>query len=202
MNKSALFNIGYGLYVLTTKRNGKDNGCIVNTVMQITNTAPLYAVVAINKQNYTHDVIMETKEFNVSVLTTETPFDVFKHYGFRSGKDTDKFAGYDDVDRSKNGIVYLTKYANAYLSFKVVDTDDYGSHTLFKAEITDSEVISSSESVTYSYYQKYIKPKPQSEQESGYRCIICGYIHEGDHPPDECPLCGVGPEEFEEVVED
>ena len=192
MDNSALFKLGYGLYVLTT-RDGekKDNGCIINTVMQVTSAPSLVGVIAVNKQNYTHGMIMQSRKFNVSALTTETPFDVFKHFGFQSGATVDKFTDYKDIARSKNGIIYLQKHTNAYLSFEVTDTIDFGSHTMFKADIADGEVISKAESLTYAYYQQYIKPRPRPAQTKGYRCNICSYIYDGANLPEDfvCPLC-------------
>ena len=198
MDNTALFNIGYGLYVLTAHDGDKENGCIINTVMQASSVPSPVGVIAVNKQNYTHNMIMKSKKFNISVLTTETPFEVFKHFGFQSGGTVDKFAGYADVKRSKNGIFYLTKYTNAYLSFEVTDAIDFGSHTMFKAGITDAEVIGKTESVTYAYYQKHIKPAPQPAKKTGYRCNICGYVYEGDVLPADfiCPICKHGASDF------
>ena len=201
MDNSALFKIGYGLYVLTARDGDKDNGCITNTVIQVTSAPVLSGVIAVNKQNFTHDMIKKTGKFNISTLTTEAPFDVFKHFGFQSGASVDKFADYKDVKRSENGIYYLSKYANAYLSFDVTDAIDFGSHTMFRANITDGEVLGGAESVTYAYYQQHIKPKPQEAQKAGYRCKICSYIHEGDNLPDDfvCPLCKHGASDFEKL---
>jgi len=198
MDNTALFKLGYGLYVLTARNGGKDNGCIVNTVMQVTSVQPLIGVIGVNKQNYTHDMIMESRKFNISILTTETPFEIFKHFGFQSGATVDKFADYTDAGRSENGLLYLTKHANAMLSFDVTDTIDFGSHTLFKAEINDGEVLGKAESVTYAYYQAHIKPKPQEAKKTGYRCNICGYIYEGEALPEDfiCPLCKHGASDF------
>lgn len=203
MDSTALFKVGYGLYVLTANEGGKDNGCIINTVLQVTSTPPFVGVIALNKQNYTHDMIMKSKKFNVSMLTVDAPFDVFKHFGFQSGKAVDKFADFKDVARSENGLLYLTKGTNAYLSFEVTDTIDFGSHTMFKSNIVDGEVLGGAESVTYSYYQQKIKPKPQSAPKpKGYRCIICGYIYEGEPLPEDfiCPICKHGASDFEKIV--
>ncbi len=201
MDTTALFKVGYGLYVLTAKAESKNNGCIINTVLQVTSAPPFVGVITVNKQNYTHDLIMNAREFNLSILTTETPFAVFKHFGFQSGREVDKFNGYDSIARSENGIIYLTNCANAYLSFKVLDTIDFGSHTMFKAEIVDGKVLSNAESVTYSYYQQHIKPKPQEVQKNGYRCKICSYVYEGEPlPPDfVCPICKHGAADFEKI---
>jgi len=201
MDSTALFKLGYGLYVLTARDGDKDNGCIVNAVLQVTSAPPFVGVITVNKQNFTHDLIMKSKKFNLSVLTTETPFDVFKHFGFQSGKTVDKFAGYDNIARSENGVIYLPKYTNAWLSFEVTDCIDFGSHTMFRVDIVDGEVLDKTESVTYSYYQQHIKPKPQPVQKTGYRCNICGYIYEGDALPADivCPLCKHGASDFVKI---
>jgi flavin reductase (DIM6/NTAB) family NADH-FMN oxidoreductase RutF len=201
MDSTALFKLGYGLYVLSSQDNGKAKGCIINTVMQVTSAAPLIGVVSVNKKNHTHDMIVKSKKFNVSILTTEAPFELFKHFGFQSGATVDKFASFNDVARSENGIFYLTKHANAYLSFEVADAIDFGTHTLFKAGITGAEATGEAQSVTYSYYQQHIKPKPQAAKKTGYRCKICGYVHEGDALPEDfvCPICKHGREDFERI---
>ncbi len=190
MDNKALFNIGYGLYVLTAKDGDKNNGCIINTVMQVTST-PLVIAVGVNKQNYTHDIITKTKEFNISVLTQDTPFDVFKQFGYQSGKDTEKFANFEEKLLGEGGLFYLSKYSNSYLYCKVMEVLDFGTHSIFKAEVMDANLINNEETVTYTYYQKYIKPKPSKEEKKGWRCNICGYIHEGEVlPPDYiCPIC-------------
>jgi flavin reductase (DIM6/NTAB) family NADH-FMN oxidoreductase RutF/rubredoxin len=191
MNNSAIFKLGYGLYVVTARHGEKDNGCIINTVMQVTSGHSLTGVIGVNKRNHTHDMIMASKKFNISVLTTETPFDAFKHFGSQSGAKVDKFFGYKEIERSKNGIIYLTKHANAYLSFEVTDAINFGSHTMFKAEITDGEVIGEGESLTYAYYQEHIKPQIPATVKAGYRCNACGYIYEGEDLSFDfiCPLC-------------
>ena len=149
-------------------------------------------------------MIFKTKEFNISILTVKTPFDLFKRFGFQSGRTADKFAGYGNVMRSANGIIYLQEYANAFLSFNVTGSYDFGTHTMFRAEITDGLVLGGAESVTYSYYQQFIKPKPQPQpaQKNGYRCNICGYFHEGDYLPDDfsCPVCKHGAGDFIRVI--
>lgn len=200
MNNAAMFQLTYGLFVLTAKDGEKDNGCIINTVQQVTST-PNRISIAVNKNNYTHDMIIKTGEFNVSILSEEVPFDIFKHFGFQSGRDTDKFAEFDAFDRSENGIAYLNKYANAFLSGKVVQTVDLGSHTLFIADVTDGEVLSSVPSVTYAYYHKNIKPQPQATKAKGWRCKICGYIYEGEELPADfiCPICKHGAADFERI---
>jgi len=199
MNMSALFKIGYGLYVVTSNDGKKDNGLIVNTVMQVTNT-PEKIAVTINKQNYSHDTIKETGIMNVNCLTTEAPFKVFEAFGFVSGKNTDKFAGCSP-ERSANGLVVLPRFINAYLSLKVEQYIDLGTHGMFICSVTEAEVISDKESVTYDYYHKNIKPKPQKKAVKGYVCKICGYVYEGEELPADfvCPLCKHGASDFEPI---
>lgn len=203
MNNEALFKIGYGLYVLSANEDGFDNGCIVNTVMQVTNT-PNRIAIAVNKQNKTHDMIMKTAHFNVSVLSTDVPFEVFKHFGFQSGKDVNKFAETEKYKRTENGILIAQEYANAYISGSVFHSVDLGTHTMFIADVTDAEVLSDKDSVTYDFYHKNIKPKPEKKPEGkvAYRCKICGYIHEGELPEDFiCPLCKHPASDFEKIGE-
>lgn len=198
MDKNAMFKLTYGLFVLTAREEGKDNGCIINTAMQIT-TSPNRMLIAVNKGNYTHDMILRTGVFNVSILSQEADFAVFQNFGFQSGRDADKFAGFSDVKRTENGLLCLTKQVNAVISARVVSTADYGSHTLFVAEVTDAEALSGIPSVTYQYYFDHIKPKPQQEKRKGYVCKICGYVYEGDPLPEDfvCPICKHGAEDFE-----
>ena len=202
MNTNAMFKIGYGLYVLTAKENGFDNGCIINTVSQVT-ADPNRITVAVNKANKTHDMIISSGEFNVSILSTSATFDIFKAFGFRSGKDVDKFSDFKAVERSNNGLYYITDSTNAYISAKVVSATDLGTHTLFLADVTDCDVLSDATSVTYDYYHKNIKPKPEVKKVSKtyYRCKICGYIYEGDELPADfvCPLCKHPASDFEKV---
>lgn len=199
MDNNAMFKLGYGLYVLTAK-DGKDNGCIVNTVMQITIT-PNRIMVMVNKMNLTHDMMVNTKEFNVSVLTEKCSFKVFEHFGYQSGKNTDKFLDYKNCQRADNGICYITEGVNSYISGKVTEMIDCGTHTMFIADVTDAVVLNEDTSVTYDYYQKNIKPKPEQTQKSGYRCVICGYIYEGDELPEDfiCPICKHGASDFEKL---
>ena len=199
MNKSAMYKMGYGLYVLTAK-GGKDNGCIINTAMQIT-TNPNRILIGVNKENLTHDIIQYNKEFNVSVLTESAPFELYSHFGYQSGKNVEKFDGSIDCRRAENGIFYITKGTNAYISGRVAESIDSGTHTLFIADVTGAEVLGEDPSVTYDYYQKYIKPKPDQTVKRGYRCKICGYVYEGEElPPDfTCPICKHGAADFEKI---
>ncbi len=201
IDMSAMFKLSYGLFVLTAKDGDKDNGCIINTVTQIT-SAPLTITIAVNKSNYTHDMILKTKAFNVSVLSEDANFEVFKHFGFQSGKDTDKFSNMT-ITRSDNGITYIPFMTNAYMSAKVVDTVDFSTHTLFIAEITETKVLSDEKSMTYQYYFDNVKPKPQKEEKKkGYVCKICGYVYEGEELPEDfiCPLCKHPASDFEKIV--
>lgn len=196
IEKTATFKLSYGLFVLTARDGEKDNGCIINTVQQVTDT-PFKISVTVNKNNYTHDMIKKTGVFNVSVLTQSVPFSVFQHYGFKSGRDTDKITG-DSMPRSENGVVYLSSFSNALISGRVVDEVDCGTHTLFIAEVTEAQTLSDEKSVTYQYYFDNIKPKPQPEKKKGYVCQICGYVYEGDELPEDfiCPVCKHGADAF------
>ena len=202
MNKNAMFKISYGLYVLSASENGFDNGCIINTFSQVTDT-PLRVSVTINKSNKTCEMIERTGKFNVSILSEDVPFDTFKHFGFQSGRDVDKFDGYTDVKRSENGILYLTSCSNGFVSGKVIQTIDVGTHLIFIAEVEDCDILSDVPSVTYDYYHKNIKPKPQEEKKGGYRCKICGYEYVGEELPEDfiCPLCKHPASDFEKVVQ-
>ena len=206
MDTKALFNIGYGLYVLTTNYDNIDNGCIVNTVIQVTSN-PLQIAVTVNKGNYTHELIMNSCVFNVSILTTETPMFVFEHFGFQSGRTVNKFANCEAEHRAVNGVLYIPKYTNAFLACKVNNSIDFKTHTMFIADVLDAQVLSDKPSVTYDYYQNHIKPKPQTPKPSNgkrrWECKVCGYIYEGDFLPDdiECPLCKHGKEEFVEIFD-
>jgi len=200
MNTSALFKIGYGLYVLTANEQGKDNGCIVNTVMQVTSD-PCQIAVCVNKNNYTCEMIQHTKKFNVSVLAEGVSFDVFKNFGFQSGRIVEKFTNFLDVKRSPNGVLYITKDTNAFMSAYVQQEIDLGTHIMFIAQLVEAEVLSEKPTVTYDYYQKNIKPKPQTVEKKGWRCKICGYIYEGDDLPSDfiCPICKHGAVDFEKI---
>lgn len=200
MDSNALFKIGYGLYILTSNYEGKDNGCIINTVMQVT-SSPCQISICVNKNNYTNEIIKNSKQFNISVLSEKSDFEIFKHFGFKSGKESDKFNNFADYKRADNGLVYVTKNTNAYLCAKVTQEIDLGTHTMFIAEITDAKILSDVPTVTYDFYQKNIKPQPQETKKSGWRCKICGYIYEGEVlPPDYiCPLCKHGAVDFEKI---
>lgn len=202
MNNNAMFKLGYGLYVLTANVNGYNNGCIVNTVIQVT-TTPNRISVTVNKDNKTHDMIKDSGKFNVSVLSVNAPFDLFKHFGFQSGKNVNKFADYDNYEKSANNIPYITEGSCAFLSATVYSCVDLGTHTMFIANVVDGDILSDDEPVTYNYYHKNIKPKPQTVEvkaESAYRCKICGYVHEGELSADfVCPLCKHGASDFEKI---
>lgn len=195
-----LNKISYGLYILTTHYNSKDNGCIINTLCQVADN-PKRVIVSVNNNNYTCEMIKASGIFNVSVLTEETPFYVFEHFGFKSGRDFDKFEKKDNVFRSENGVYVVPKFANSYISGKVLDTVDLGTHTLFIAEVTAGYVFNENPAITYSYYHANTKPKPASTEKKGYRCEICGYVYEGENLPDDfiCPICKHGVSDFVEI---
>ena len=203
MDKKALYSISYGLYVVTVKDGEKDNGCIVNTVSMLT-SEPTRIVVFLDKHNYTEELVRKTGQFNVSVLTESVPFEIFKQFGFVSGRDVDKFAS-KEYPRSENGLYYLPQYANAVISAKVVASHDYGTHTLFVAEVTDAVTLSDEKSVTYAYYQANIKQAPapapvKEESAEKWVCTVCGYEHEGPLPDDFiCPWCKHPASDFEKV---
>lgn len=192
---SAVFKLTYGLFVLSAKDGEKDNACIINTGMQVTDS-PLQLSITVNKKNFTHDMIMKTGEFNLSVLSQEAPFEIFRQFGMQSGKDTDKFQG--EIKRMDNGISYIEGPTNAALSVKVNKTVDVGSHTIFIGEVGEEKVLSEVPSASYQYYFDHIKPKPETKKK-GYVCKICGYVYEGDVLPEDfvCPLCKHGAIDFE-----
>lgn len=195
---SALFKIGYGLYVVTTNDGKRDNGLIVNTISQVTST-PNRIAVTVNKENYSYHTIKQTGILNVNCLSTEAPFKVFENFGFRSGRNVDKFADCKPL-RSDNGLIFLPHYINAFMSLKVEQEVDLGTHGMFICSVTEARVISDKETMTYTYYQENVKPKPQTEGKKGYVCKICGYIHEGELPDDfVCPLCKHGAADFEPI---
>lgn len=196
MDNNALFKLSYGLFVLTARREGRDNGCIINTAIQITDT-PKRIQIAVNKQNLTHDMILETGIFNVSVLSKSAVFWIFQHYGFQSGRDTDKFKHIPEA-RTANGVRYVEGSTNAVISGKVSATVDCGTHTLFIADVTDAKVLSEEASMTYQYYFDHVKPKPEPAKQESWVCKICGYVYEGVQLPADfiCPWCKHGPEDF------
>jgi flavin reductase (DIM6/NTAB) family NADH-FMN oxidoreductase RutF len=196
---AALFNIGYGLYVVTSNDGKKDNGLIVNTVTQVTNT-PNRIAVTINKSNYSHHIIKQSGKMNINCLTVDAPFKVFEAFGFVSGRNVDKFANCE-VLRSANGLVFLPRYINSFMSLKVEQYIDLDTHGMFICSVSEARVISDRETMTYTYYQNNVKPKPETEGKKGYVCKICGYVYEGDVLPEDyiCPLCKHGAADFEPI---
>jgi flavin reductase (DIM6/NTAB) family NADH-FMN oxidoreductase RutF len=198
----ALFKISYGLYVLTANENGKDNGCIINTAIQAA-SEPLRVSICVNKANYTHDMILRTGAFNLSFLTEDSKFATYRNFGFQSGRDADKLEKVS-FRRAANGVAYLTEEVNAYLSGRVVQSIDLGSHTMFLAEVTGGEVLSRAPSVSYAYYFANIKPKPQvlpEAERKGWICTVCGYIYEGEALPADyiCPICKHPASDFQKL---
>ena len=198
MDKNAIFKLSYGLFVLTARENGKDNGCIINTAQQITDT-PCRISITVNKDNYTHDMVLRTGEFNISVLSEDAVFWIFQHYGFQSGRDVDKFSSIPEA-RTGNGIRYAGGCSNAVISGKVISTVDCGTHTLFIAEVTDAKLLSEVPSMTYQYYFDNVKPKPEKTEKKKWVCKICNYVYDGEElPPDFiCPWCKHGADDFEQ----
>ncbi len=200
MDNSVMFNVEYGLYLLTAKSNGKDNGCIVNSFMQVTPN-PNIAVCGVSKSNLTHDMIAETGIFNLSILDTRTNMSLIKRFGYQSGRTADKFEGFKDVAESSNGLKYLTCCSNSYISCKVVSKADMGTHTLFTAEVTDAVKLIDTETLTYNYYRSKVKPNEAPPKKKGWICKICGYIYEGEELPADyiCPICKHGAQDFERL---
>ncbi len=196
---TALFKIGYGLYVVTSNDGKRDNGLIVNTVSQVTST-PNRVAVCINKDNYSHHIIKQTGKMNVNCLSVEAPFSVFECFGFRSGRNVDKFEGWETL-RSDNGLVFLPKYINSFMSLKVEQYVDLDTHGMFICSVTEARVISDKETMTYTYYQQNVKPKPKTEGKKGWVCKVCGYVYEGEELPEDfvCPLCKHGAADFEPI---
>ena len=196
---SALFNIGYGLYVITCNDGKKDNGLIVNTVTQVTNT-PNRIAVTINKENYSHHVIKQSGKMNINCLSTEAPFAVFEQFGFKSGRNVNKFENCEPL-RSDNGLVFLPRYINSFMSLKVEQYVDLDTHGMFICSITEARVLTDKETMTYTYYQNNVKPKPQTDGVKGFVCKVCGYVYEGDTLPEDfvCPLCKHGAADFEPI---
>lgn len=189
MDPTVLFNLSYGLFVVTAQEEGKDNGCITNTVMQVT-VSPTRIVLAVNKDNYTHGMIHRTGVFNVSILSEKASFETFKHWGFQTGAKVDKAVGIT-FSRAENGVIYIAEGVNGVISGKVVEEVDLGTHTLFIADVTDAFKVCDTPSATYAFYHKNIKPAPQKPKKKGWVCTICGYIYEGETLPADftCPLC-------------
>ena len=201
MNNKALYNLTYGVYLLSARDADKDNACIINTAVQVANSPTRISFASI-KGTLTHDMILKGGKCNLSSLTTDAPFSLFRHFGMQSGRDTDKFAEFGDVARSENGLYYLTKYATAFFSLTIVDSHDLGSHTLFIGELTDAEVLCSDENCTYGYYQTVIKANAAAPvATAGWRCTVCNHIYEGENLPEDyiCPICKHGAEDFERI---
>ena len=203
MDNKAIYKISYGLFVVTARDAGFDNGCIGNVCVQVANN-PTRLALALNKLNKTCWMVKNSGAFNISILSTEATFDTFKRFGFQSGADVDKFADYPKP-RAENGVVYVAEQTNALVSGKVVDTQDLGSHLLFIAEVADAKVLASTPSMTYDYYQEKVKPRPQTTEKKvkGWRCKVCGYVYEGEELPADfiCPVCKHGAEDFEKIEE-
>ena len=198
IDSKALHAIGYGLYVLTTREGDKDNGCIVNAVSQVSGD-PIRIAVSVNKSNHTHDLIRRTGKLNVNSLDVSAPFALFRHFGYQSGRDVDKFAGIAEI-RSENGIRILPGAVNAWMSLEVEQYLDLDSHGLFLCRVTEAARVSGEETMSYAHYQSHVKPKPQKIK--GYVCTVCGYVHEGEELPADfvCPWCKHGAEDFEPVL--
>lgn len=204
MNNKTMYNLSYGLFVLTSSFEGKDSGCIINTAGQVT-SEPNRISIAVNKANFTQELLQKSKKFNVSILSESADFDLFRHFGFQSGRDVDKFAAFADCQRSANGIYYVTRGTNGFISATVEQSIDLGSHTLFIASVEDMEVLSNVPSATYAYYQSSIKPKPAARPQEGktaWRCSVCGYTYEGETLPEDfiCPLCKHPASDFQKVT--
>ena len=205
MDRKVMYQLSYGLFVLTSAASGRESGCIINTAGQVT-SEPNRISIAVNKPNFTHDLVKESGTFNLSILSESAGFDTFKHFGFQSGRETDKFGGYKACRRSANGLYYITAGTNGFLSATVEQTLDLGTHTLFIAGVDDMERLSDLPSATYAYYQSHIKPQPQkSDAPAGktvWRCRVCGYIYEGEELPEDfvCPLCKHPASDFEKVT--
>lgn len=205
MEKEAMYRLTYGLFMVTTTDGQKQNGCIVNTVSMLTDE-PKRIVLFVNKANYTDELLLKNKIFNVSVLTESVPFELIKQFGFVSGRTVDKFAD-KEYPTTENGLYYLPQYANAVLSAEVTESYDYGTNTLFVAEVTGAKTLSDEPSVTYAYYQSHIKPQPKVEAKAEtatqekWVCKICGYVHEGELPEDFiCPWCKHPASDFEKMA--
>ena len=204
MDKKAMYKLSYGLFVLTSAFEGRDSGCIINTGIQVA-SEPNRISIAVNQGNFTKELVEKSGKFNLSVLSEAASFETFRHFGFQSGRDVNKFAAYADCKRSANGLYYITAGTNAYISATVEQTVDLGTHMLFIAAVDDMEVLSKDASATYGYYQSQIKPKPAQQSSAGktaWRCTVCGYIYEGEELPADfiCPLCKHPASDFEKIT--
>lgn len=205
MNQKTMYKLSYGLFVLTSAFEGKDSGCIINTAGQVTSD-PNRISIAVNKANFTRELVAKSGKFNISILSEDADFELFKHFGFQSGRDVDKFASFQNCRRSANGLYYITSGTNGYISATVEQTIDLGSHSLFIASVDDMEVLSDTASATYAYYQSQIKPKPAAQPAStgktAWRCTVCGHIYEGEELPADyiCPLCKHPASDFEKIT--
>lgn len=201
MDNKVLYNLTYGLYLLTTREEGRDYGCIINTAVQVARD-PDRISISVQKNNKTCEVLKRTELYNLCAITSDAPFDLFRQFGMQSSRDVEKFAGYPGIDRAPNTLPILSRYGNMYLSVLVTDQIDLGSHILFIGEVLDGEVLNSRPSCTYAHYQTEIKPKPKKAAAKQWECRICGYIYEGEEVPDDykCPLCNHGKEDFVPVA--
>lgn len=202
MNTKAAYKLSYGVYLLSAREGEKDNACIINTAVQVANN-PTRISVSVIKGNLTHDMIVKTGKCNLSAISEDAPYALFERFGMQSGRTANKFEGFENVRRSENGLYYLTAWANAFLSLNVREAHDLGSHTLFIAELADGEVLSDAASCTYAYYQSTIKSAATKPQAAAgpvkkWVCSVCGYVHEGENPPETCPLCHVPASKFVE----
>lgn len=202
MNEKTMQKLSYGLFVLTSNDGNKDNGCIINTGIQLTSN-PQKIGIAVNKANYSHDVIMNTKKFNISILNEDADFSLFQRFGFQSGRDVNKFDGFTDYKKGYNDLAIITKGANAYISAWVDNVIDLGTHSLFIGAVTDMDILNNIPSATYAYYHQHIKPQPkkQESKKTAWRCTVCGFIYEGEDLPEDyiCPLCKHPASDFEKV---
>ena len=197
MDQKALWKLTYGLYLFTARQDGRDNGCIINTAVQVAEN-PVRLTISISKGGLTHDMALATGKFALTALTEDAPFALFRHFGMQSGRSADKFASHSNVARSESGLIHLTEHAAAYLDCKIMQTVDLGTHTLFIAEVVDGAVLSDGTPCTYAHYQAAIKPRPQPVKQKAWVCSVCGYVYEGDEVPDDflCPLCKHGKKDF------
>lgn len=204
MNNKSLYNLTYGVYLLSANDGTRDNACIINTAVQVANN-PTRVSVSVVKGNLTHDMIMTSKRCNLSALSTSAPYSIFADFGMRSGREVNKFDAFSDVARSENGLYYLTKHTTAFLSLEITQMLDLGTHTMFIGEVVDGEVLANDENCTYTYYQTVIKANAnsvkQEPKKSGWRCTVCDYVYEGDELPEDfvCPICKHGAEDFERI---